>query len=351
MGSSRLVERVRPRSTILAIAIGFLGIAAAAPALGATVVWAGGSGVWSTAGNWVGGVAPTSSDVAAFSGWAPLSRIGWVASASATNGGDPVTNAIDGLTTGRWSTGAGQVSGQWFKVDMGSAQTVNGVTVDAGANTNDYPGGFDVYVSDDDVSYGGVIASATGTALVSLAFTAQTARYIKLVMNTNSNNAHWWSISELNVFGSTGGTELARSSWSATAAVTGGADVASNAVDNVTSTYWTTGANQIAPQWLKIDMQSAQTFTTITIDAAADTNDYPRGYAIYAYNTDDGLHDGSAIAIGAGSAALVTVNVSSRTARYVKVVQTAAFNAQWWSVHELNVLNGASTLSRTGDGQ
>jgi hypothetical protein len=85
------------------------------------------------------------------------------------------------------------------------------------------PGGFDVYVSNDDVSYGSSVGSAIGTtAFISLAFTAQTARYVKIVMNTNSNTAHWWSVSEFNVFGSTAGTQLSRSPWLATATATDG---------------------------------------------------------------------------------------------------------------------------------
>ncbi|HEX4348578.1 MAG TPA: discoidin domain-containing protein, partial [Vicinamibacterales bacterium] len=309
LGSSRghgvSGRRRRARVHFFAVAVASLAAAAATPARGSTVVWAGGSGVWSTAGNWIGGAAPTSSDVATFSGWAPLSRSGWVPTASSTNAGDAVGNAIDGLTTGRWSTGTGQAVGEWFKVDMGAAKTFSGVTLDAGTNPTDYPGGFDVYVSNDDVNYGSSVGSATGTtAFISLAFTAQTARYIKIMINSPSNSAHWWSLSELNVFGSAGNTQLSRTSWSATASATDGTNVASNALDNTTSTYWRTGAAQIAPQWFKIDMGSAQTFTKITIDAATDTNDYPHGYAIYAYNTDDGLHDGSPVATGAGSAAL-----------------------------------------------
>jgi hypothetical protein len=340
-------RQLRARAQRFAAVVASLAAVAALPASASTVVWAGGSGVWSTAGNWVGGAAPTSSDVATFSGWAPLSRSGWVPSASSTAGGDALGNAIDGLTTGRWSTGAAQAIGEWFKVDMGAARTFSGITLDAGTNITDYPGGFDVYVSNDDVNYGSSVGSAVGTtAFISLAFAAQTARYVKIMINTASNSAHWWSISELNVFGSAGNTQLARSSWSATASATDGTNVAANALDNATATYWRTGAAQIAPQWFKIDMGSAQTFTQINIDAATDTNDYPHGYAIYAYNTDDGLHDGSPIATGVGTAALVTVTVSSQTARYIKIVQTSAFTAQWWSLHELNVLNGATTLSR-----
>jgi hypothetical protein len=340
----RMARRFCGWRAVVAVTIGVVAASRSAPARGASVVWGGGSGVWSTPANWVTGAAPTTGDVATFSGWAPLSRTGWVASASATNGGDAVANAIDGLQSARWSTGANQAVGQWFKVDMGSTHTFSGISLDAGTNTTDYPLGFDVYVSNDDVTYGSAVASGAATsAFVSLAFTAHTARYVKIMLN--QTGTFWWSISELDVFGSTGGTQLSRSSWSATASVTGGTNVAANGVDNSTATYWTTGANQIAPQWFKIDMGSSQTFTQINIDSANDPNDYPHGYAVYAYNVDDGQHDGSAVAAGVGTSALLTVTFSSQTARYIKIVQTGT-STQWWSLHEVNVLNGASVLSR-----
>ncbi|HEY0711034.1 MAG TPA: hypothetical protein VGF45_00050, partial [Polyangia bacterium] len=49
----------------------------------ATIVWAGGTGAWATAENWVGGVAPTSSDTVAFKGWMPRATSGWTVTASA----------------------------------------------------------------------------------------------------------------------------------------------------------------------------------------------------------------------------------------------------------------------------
>ena len=46
-----------------------------------------------------------------------------------------------------------QTAGQWFEVNMGSAQTFNEVTIDAGPSTGDYPRGYTVSVSDNGTSW------------------------------------------------------------------------------------------------------------------------------------------------------------------------------------------------------
>ena len=53
----------------------------------------------------------------------PLPRTGWTATASSSSGGDVPANAIDGSTATRWSTGTPEANGQYYQVDMGSAQT------------------------------------------------------------------------------------------------------------------------------------------------------------------------------------------------------------------------------------
>jgi|HubBroStandDraft_1064217.scaffolds.fasta_scaffold02755_7 F5/8 type C domain-containing protein/malectin (di-glucose binding ER protein)/fibronectin type III domain protein/PQQ enzyme-like repeat protein/putative pyrroloquinoline-quinone binding quinoprotein len=127
-----------------------------------------------------------------------LSRTGWVATASASGGGAPA-NALDGNSATRWSTGVAQTDGQWFQVDMAAAQTFNEITLDAATSTNDYPRGYQVFVSSDGVNFGSPVATGAGTAaLVTVTFAAQTARYIKIVQTAAVS--FWWSIAEFNVY-------------------------------------------------------------------------------------------------------------------------------------------------------
>jgi beta-glucosidase len=86
----------------------------------------------------------------------------------------------------------------WFEVDMGSQQRFSSLSVDAGPSANDYPRGYQVFVSNDDQNWGDAIASGKGTsALVSIPFPTQSARYFKIVQ-TGSDPKWWWSIAELN---------------------------------------------------------------------------------------------------------------------------------------------------------
>jgi hypothetical protein len=84
----------------------------------------------------------------------------------------------------------------------------------------------------------------------------------------------------------------------------------------------------------QVDMTAQQTFFQITLDAAASTGDFPRGYQVFV--SSDGVNFGSPIALGSGSSQLVTVRFAQQTARFVRIVQTGTA-ANWWSIHEFNV--------------
>jgi beta-glucosidase len=265
-----------------------------------------------------------------------LSRTGWTATASATGGGDVPANMLDGNTATRWSTGTPMANGQSVTVDLGSAQTFDQVVMDSAGSTNDYARGYQVFVSADGTNWGAAVASGTGTAAkVTAAFTAQTARYVKLVQTGSATS--WWSIAELNLYRAAGGstgTVLPRTGWTASASATGGGDVPANALDGSTATRWSTGTPMVNGQSFTVDLGSAKTFARLTMDSAGSTNDYAQGYQVFV--SADGTNFGSAIATGTGTAALVTVNLPATTARYVRVVQTGS-SSSWWSIAEFNL--------------
>jgi outer membrane protein assembly factor BamB len=127
-----------------------------------------------------------------------LPRTGWVATASSSTGDVPA-NALDGNAATRWSTGTPEANGQWFQVDMAAARTFDQITLDAAGSTNDYPRGYQVFVSNDGVTFGNPIASGAGSAaLVTISFAAQTARYVKIVQT--GTTSYWWSVAEFNVY-------------------------------------------------------------------------------------------------------------------------------------------------------
>jgi hypothetical protein len=132
-----------------------------------------------------------------------LSRIGWVASASATESGGSPANALDGNLATRWSTGAQQAPGQWFQVDLGSAQTFQKLVLDASNSPNDYPRGYAVYVSDTGADWASLSPVATGSgsgAVTTITLSAAvTKRYVRIVQ-TGSAAGSWWSIDEFNLY-------------------------------------------------------------------------------------------------------------------------------------------------------
>lgn len=144
------------------------------------------------------GESADSSEVIATPG--SLDRLWWVASSS-TSGGDSPANALDGNLTTRWSTDTSQASGQWFEVDLGVANTFNELVLNNVNSANDYPRGYQVYVSNDGINWGSAVATGTGTSgITTITFASQAARYIRIVQ-TGSTSGTYWSIDEFNVFG------------------------------------------------------------------------------------------------------------------------------------------------------
>ena len=129
-----------------------------------------------------------------------LNRLLWVASSS-TSGGDSPGNALDGNLATRWSTDTSQVSGQWFQVDMGTANVFSKLILNSVNSANDYPRGYQVTVSSDGVTWSTPVATGTGTpSITTITFPVQAARYIRITQ-TGSVSGTFWSIDEFNAMG------------------------------------------------------------------------------------------------------------------------------------------------------
>ncbi|HXI54902.1 MAG TPA: discoidin domain-containing protein, partial [Polyangia bacterium] len=310
------------------------------------VIWAGaGSSTWSTGSNWVGGSVPATTDIAAFKGWAPLPRTSWTVTASNTYSTFVASNTKDGRGTTYWQTGALQASGQWVKIDLGSTQTFGGIDIDntlVGASSTDYPRGFDIYASSDGTNWGTAFYSGTGSASnVQPRFSDQTARYIKIQLNTG-NGTYWWTIGELTVWNTAGDAQFATTSMTASAsAVAGGA--AGNVIDWDLSTVWSPGASQVNGQWIKLDLGANRTFSSISMDAYSRTGDYPRGYNVEVSTNNSTW---SSVATGNPSGEFSHVTFTAQTARYIRVTQTGTTSGgAWWSMYELHVYGTPSNVT------
>jgi hypothetical protein len=123
----------------------------------------------------------------------------WTPTASNAGNGYPTANAIDLNTGSRWSTGTPQVSGMWFKLDLQSEKTFSSIKMDSTGSNDDYAHGYQVFVSNNNASWGSAIASGAGTGpVITVHFPTQNARYLKVVQT--GADSHWWSIYEFTVF-------------------------------------------------------------------------------------------------------------------------------------------------------
>ena len=279
-----------------------------------------------------------------------LPRTGWALSASPA--GTTIANAIDGSATTKWSSGANQASGQFFQIDMLDLKSINKITLDAGTSTGEYPRAFQVLVSKDGQSstFTNVAATGTGsTQLVTISFPSVEARFIRVALTGAATN--FWSIYEINVFGSsTPTTALPRVGWATAAGTTsnpdpgGNGSVRANALDGSLTSRWTTGAAQATTQFFQVDMLMPQSFTQVVLDSGSgSTTDYPRGYQVSVSND---ATNWTSVATGTGTAEITTVTFPLQNARYIKVSITQPFAGNWWSIAEFNVYGPA--LARNG---
>ncbi len=271
----------------------------------------------------------------------PLDQTGWTASASSTGSGDSPANALDWNLTTRWSTGAVQTNGQWFQVNMGSKKVFDQISLETeAAGTWNYPNAYQIQVSNDGSTWTTVASGAGFGHKMLVQFAVQYAQYIRVVQ-TGSDSAQWWSIAEFHAYSE---MALARTGWAASASSTDTlGDVVGNAIDGNLSTRWSSGVAQANGQWFQVDMGKNQTFNRVLLDAASNTNDYPRGYQVQV--STDGT-TWSTVASGTGSGPAVLVQFAPQVARYLKIVQTGT-STSWWSIAELNVY-GEWEYGRTG---
>ena len=129
----------------------------------------------------------------------PCDRTSWKATASesSVNPSNPPALAIDGVSSTRWSTGATQVGGEWFLLDLGArAAHLTQVVLDASGNPGDQPLKYKLELSKDGSSYT-LVCTGTGAPTTTITFVDTPARYIRITQTGSDPDANWWSIQEL----------------------------------------------------------------------------------------------------------------------------------------------------------
>ncbi|MHC4750561.1 MAG: family 16 glycoside hydrolase [Planctomycetota bacterium] len=120
------------------------------------------------------------------------------ATASLNSGG--ARQVLDGNRGTRWDTGRPMKPGDWFVLDLGVESTIKGLTLDTTNSSNDYPRGYEIYVSFDGGSWGKPVVTGKSTQpITEIKFgKALKTRFVKIVQ-TGSSDSWFWSIHELTV--------------------------------------------------------------------------------------------------------------------------------------------------------
>jgi len=234
--------------------------------------------------------------------------------------------------------------------------SVNGLTATASnvqvtLNWSVSPGATNYHVKRSLVDGGpySLIAGTTNATLVDLGVVNDTTYYY--VVSALNSDGESTNSAQVNAT-PTANLALNRAGWIATAS--GGSSPA-NGIDGNPSTRWSTDALQVNGQWYQVDMRAMQSFRRIVLDATASANDYPRAYAVQI--SSDGINWGSAVASGSGSSAITTINLNAtKSARYIRITQTASAPGNYWSIHELYIYGAAPAAPAglnivSGDGQ
>ncbi|MER5689542.1 discoidin domain-containing protein [Streptomyces sp. NPDC002205] len=135
---------------------------------------------------------------------------------------------------------------------------------------------------------------------------------------------------------------LDRGGWTATASSSSAGDPVGNAVDGDPATRWSTGQGMQPDDWFQVDLGSLQTFNRLVVDTTASNQDFAKQFEVYV--SDDGTDWGKPIATGPGST-LDEILLPQIKGRYIRLVNRSSAG-NWWSIHELNVLEPGGPASK-----
>jgi len=128
-----------------------------------------------------------------------IDSTGWTASASDTYVETVPGNALDNDPESSWASGASQIPGMWFLVDMAEPRTFFTIRIQTAADTFDYARRLRVTASLDGADFSQLCTDVTGESELQITFpSVQYARYLKLELLEDSGG-QWWQIHDFQV--------------------------------------------------------------------------------------------------------------------------------------------------------
>jgi hypothetical protein len=255
----------------------------------------------------------------------------------------PPSAATDGNTGTRWSSAFSDP--QWLEVDLGSSAQISSVTLDWEAA---YATAFQIQVSNDNTNWTSIYSTTTGTGGNQSLTVSGTGRYVRMY-GTARATQYGYSLWEFDVYGtassaaSCGTTDAALNRPTTASSLENSTFPASAATDGNTGTRWSSAFSD--PQWLEVDLGSAQSVCGVALDWEAA---YATAFQIQVSNDNANWTSIYSTTTGTGGNQSLTV---SGTGRYVRMYGTARATQYGYSLWEFDVYTtGGSTASPSPTG-
>jgi hypothetical protein len=291
-----------------------------------------------TAGLVAGGLSP----LAAHAAGGPNLASGHPTSESGHTQTFVAANVADGNQSSYWE-GPASTYPSWVQVDLGSATSIDQVILKLPTAWGTRAQTLGVSGGTDGTNFSTLVASGSqtftsGSNTVPLSFAAASVRYVRVTFTANNGSAGG-QLSELEVYGATGGSpNLAAGKAMATSGNTQ-TYVAANGNDGNQATYWEGTANAY-PNWLRVDLGAATTINRVVLKVPAAWG--ARTQTLSVQGSLDGttfsdLVASAAVNFAPGTGNTLTFNFAATSQRYVRVNITSNTGSTGGQISELEV--------------
>ena len=116
------------------------------------------------------------------------------------------------------------------------------------------------------------------------------------------------------------------------------------AVDNDPATRYDTKGAQTPGMWFAIEFPKEELVSGLILDEGASGGDFPREYTVEI--SEDGANWKRKVAEGKGERGVTNIAFAPVKAKALRITQTGSAQGTFWSIHELQVLDGKSSPSQ-----
>jgi hypothetical protein len=334
---------------------------------------------------------------ASTSGYTQLAESSFTASSNVSGASGvqtPITQAVSGVDSSRFTSATDEASGMTYEVNIGSAQTTGEIEMYSPDYATDYAVAYNVNVSSNGTSWTTVASCTNSVTPEIVSFGAVADQYIEAVLTAGSTK-YWWSIEQFRIYNAgtgattttaatttttagtstttkamttttaasttttapagyscaastSGYTQLAESSFTASTTISSATGVQvpiTQAVSRVDSSRFTSGAAQAAGMNYAVNMGSAQTVGEIQMYAPDYSADSAAGYSVEVSSNGTNWTN---VATGCtGTASPETVSFPAVADQYLQVVLSTAKSTNWWSIEQFRIYRSSSGTTTT----